>query len=184
LLEIFVFFLNSNKDEVNQVAVQIPLNLHFSVPTLTILEKNPHEPPQHSRYMVWHKKKKKKKILPILEKKLKHKNIILLNMKSIYSIPYIMFHIIFIIILLILTHMLPMLRVKVEMRFDNIPDSFLPPRYHPTVGAGLAPRTSHVPPNVCPSLSGPSVVEFRIGLPSSSNINIADGGTGKTKKNQ
>lgn len=59
----------------------------------------------------------------------------------------------------------------------NSPSSRFPLRYHPTVGAGLAPRISHSTFSVCPSFNGPRTVPFFSIFLSLSNINIADGGT-------
>ena len=58
------------------------------------------------------------------------------------------------------------------------PVSRFPLRYHPTVGAGRAPRVSHSKLSCWPSLSGPRTVPFFRIFFSSSRIKIADGGTG------
>lgn len=56
-------------------------------------------------------------------------------------------------------------------------ESFFPPRYHPTIGSGRAPRTSQLTINRWPSFNGPIVDPFRMSVSSLCVIKIADGGT-------
>lgn len=58
-----------------------------------------------------------------------------------------------------------------------------PARYHPTIGAGRVPFTSHVAAKLWPSRNGPKDDEFFIGLNDSSTIWINDGGTINKTKN-
>lgn len=55
--------------------------------------------------------------------------------------------------------------------------NFFPDLYHPIIGCGRAPRTSHIVSKRWPSFNGPSVDPLRITLSSLCSIKIADGGT-------
>lgn len=55
--------------------------------------------------------------------------------------------------------------------------NFFPPRYHPRIGWGRAPRTSHESSSRWPSFNGPIVEPFRMRDSSLCVITIADGGT-------
>lgn len=59
----------------------------------------------------------------------------------------------------------------------NVSDNFVDPRYQPTIGDGLVPRTSQVLEKRWPSRSGPRMLEFLTGTLDASRIWIKAGGT-------